>query len=153
MTPFEFRSLSIIHNINLQFFVYFMIHKHVCVQVCVLENDKPIVDLSAGRQSPYDGKLVGPDTIFNCFSVTKGVAAGAVHILAERYKKGKEYCLDSLFFDDLRFYHNVYYLLSFFLLLFSSFTLICCPAKNVQYVCSHLYTCLKRCHVISRIPL
>jgi CubicO group peptidase (beta-lactamase class C family) len=44
----------------------------------------PVVDLSAGRQSPYDGKPVDRDTIFNCFSVTKGVAAGAVHMLAER---------------------------------------------------------------------
>ena len=53
-------------------------------QVCVLENGIPVVDISAGQQSPYDGRQVGPDTIFNCFSVTKGVAAGAVHILATR---------------------------------------------------------------------
>lgn len=53
-------------------------------QVCVLENDVAVVDISAGRQSPYDGKPVDQDTIFNCFSVTKGVAAGAVHMLAER---------------------------------------------------------------------
>ena len=54
-------------------------------QVCVLENGVPLVDLSAGKQSPYNGRLVEPDTVFNCFSVTKGVAAGAVHILAERF--------------------------------------------------------------------
>ena len=53
-------------------------------QVCVLENGLPLLDLSAGLQSPYNGRPVGPDTLFNCFSVTKGVAAGAVHNLAER---------------------------------------------------------------------
>ena len=53
--------------------------------MCVLENDVPVLDISAGKQSPYDGTPVAPDTIFNCFSVTKGVAAGAVHMLAERY--------------------------------------------------------------------
>ena len=58
------------------------------LQVCVLENDVPILDISAGKQSPYDGTPVAPDTIFNCFSVTKGVAAGAVHMLAERYCTG-----------------------------------------------------------------
>jgi CubicO group peptidase (beta-lactamase class C family) len=49
-------------------------------QVCVLENDQPIVDLSAGFQSPYDSRPVAPDTLFNCFSVTKGVAAGMCHL-------------------------------------------------------------------------
>jgi aarF domain-containing kinase len=53
-------------------------------QVSVLENDLTLVDISAGQQSPYDVLPVTSDTVFNCFSVTKGVAAGAVHLLAER---------------------------------------------------------------------
>ena len=56
----------------------------VNVQVCVYRNGKRVVDLWAGCQSPYDLRPVGPDSLFPCFSVTKGVAATAVHLLVER---------------------------------------------------------------------
>ena len=53
-------------------------------QVCVIENDQVVVELAAGVLSPYDLNPVEQDSLFSCFSVTKGVAAAALHLLSER---------------------------------------------------------------------
>ena len=53
-------------------------------QVCVIEDDQVVVELAAGVLSPYDLNPVGQDSLFSCFSVTKGVAAAAMHLLSER---------------------------------------------------------------------
>ena len=49
-----------------------------------MEGDKVLVELAAGAQSPYDLRPVQHDTLFSCFSVTKGVAAAAVHYLVDQ---------------------------------------------------------------------
>ena len=54
------------------------------VQVCAYRDGRRIVDTWAGPMGPHDPRPVGPDTLFNCFSTTKGVAATALHILADR---------------------------------------------------------------------
>lgn len=54
------------------------------VQVCAYKDGQCIVDVWAGVMGPDDPRPVGPDTLFNCFSTTKGVAALALHILADR---------------------------------------------------------------------
>ena len=54
------------------------------VQVCAYKDGERIVDAWAGVMGPHDPRPVGPDTLFNCFSTTKGVAATALHILADR---------------------------------------------------------------------
>lgn len=54
------------------------------VQVCAYRKGEPIVDAWAGEMGPADARPVGPDTLFLSFSTTKGVAATALHILADR---------------------------------------------------------------------
>jgi CubicO group peptidase (beta-lactamase class C family) len=54
------------------------------VQVSAYRHGQPIVDVCAGPMGADDPRAVGPDTLFNCFSTTKGVAALALHILADR---------------------------------------------------------------------
>jgi len=54
------------------------------VQVCAYRYGDPIVDTWAGEMGPDDPRPVGPDTLFSSFSTTKGVAATALHILADR---------------------------------------------------------------------
>ncbi len=54
------------------------------VQVCAYQHGERIVDTWAGPMGPGDSRPVGPDTLFNCFSTTKGVAATALHMLADR---------------------------------------------------------------------
>nr|ALW83626.1 esterase [uncultured organism] len=56
------------------------------VQVCAYQNGEKIVDIVAGVMGPDDPRPVQPDTLFNSFSTTKGVAATALHILAEQGK-------------------------------------------------------------------
>lgn len=53
-------------------------------QVCVYKDGEMIVDTWAGEMGPEDPRPVQGDTLFNCFSTTKGVAALALHILADR---------------------------------------------------------------------
>ena len=53
-------------------------------QVCAYQNGEVIVDAWAGNMGPEDARPVGPDTLFSSFSTTKGVAATALHILADR---------------------------------------------------------------------
>ncbi len=54
------------------------------VQVSAYLRGEPIVEICAGQMGPDDLRLVQPDTLFNCFSTTKGIAAAALHILADR---------------------------------------------------------------------
>lgn len=58
--------------------------RQVGVQVCAYRNGRRIVDTWAGTMGPDDPRPVAADTLFNSFSTTKGVAATALHILAER---------------------------------------------------------------------
>ncbi len=54
------------------------------VQVCAYKDGVRVVDTWAGVMGPDDPRPVRADTLFNCFSTTKGVAATALHILADR---------------------------------------------------------------------
>jgi CubicO group peptidase (beta-lactamase class C family) len=54
------------------------------VQVCAYQNGEMVVDAWAGEMGPADHRVVEAGTLFNCFSTTKGVAATALHILADR---------------------------------------------------------------------
>ena len=54
------------------------------VQVCAYRYGEPIVDVWAGTMGPNDDRPVQPDSLFLSFSTTKGVAALALHMLADR---------------------------------------------------------------------
>lgn len=53
-------------------------------QVCAYKDGEMIVDSWAGEIGPEDSRPVLADTLFPSFSTTKGVAATALHILADR---------------------------------------------------------------------
>ena len=57
----------------------------VGMQVAVYVEGEPLIDLAAGRRGEYDPRPVTPDTLFNAFSVTKGVTAAAFARVADRY--------------------------------------------------------------------
>lgn len=54
------------------------------VQVCVYQNGERLAAVVAGEMGPDDPRPVRDDTLFSSFSTTKGVAATALHILADR---------------------------------------------------------------------
>ena len=54
------------------------------VQVAAYLDGKQVVDVWAGLADETTGRKVEPDTLFHVFSVTKAVAAVALHIQAER---------------------------------------------------------------------
>ena len=56
----------------------------VGLQVAAYLGDELVIDTWAGRADAESGAPVTGDTLFNVFSVTKGVTATAVHIQAER---------------------------------------------------------------------
>lgn len=58
--------------------------RHLGVQVAAYKDGEQIVGVAAGRMGPEDDRPVQPDTLFSSFSTTKGVAATALHILADR---------------------------------------------------------------------
>lgn len=58
--------------------------RQVGVQVAAYKDGKPVIDAWAGQMGPDDSRPVGPDSLFLSFSVTKGVTATAIHILADR---------------------------------------------------------------------
>ena len=59
--------------------------RQIGVQVAAYRNGELIVDTWTGTMGPDDDRPVQADTLFNCFSTTtKGVAATALHILADR---------------------------------------------------------------------
>jgi len=53
-------------------------------QVCAYKDGEIIVDTWAGQLGPENTRPVQADTLFPSFSTTKGVAAAALHILADR---------------------------------------------------------------------
>lgn len=56
----------------------------VGVQVAAYLDGKLVIDAWSGIADPATGRTVDGDTLFNVYSVTKAVAATALHILAER---------------------------------------------------------------------
>lgn len=54
------------------------------IQVAVYHQGKLVIDAWGGIADTVSGRAVDGDTLFNVFSVTKAVAATAVHIQAER---------------------------------------------------------------------
>jgi CubicO group peptidase (beta-lactamase class C family) len=54
------------------------------VQVAAYLNGKLVVDAWSGVADPATGRLVDGETLFNVYSVTKAVAATALHILSDR---------------------------------------------------------------------
>ena len=61
--------------------------RQIGVQVCAYKDGAPIVDEVAGTLGPDDSRPVQPDSLFHCWSTTKGVASTLVHILADRIRK------------------------------------------------------------------
>ena len=55
-------------------------------QVSVARHGEELIDLAGGLLSPYSRARVENDSLFNCFSVTKGLAAAAVWSLVSRGK-------------------------------------------------------------------
>lgn len=58
--------------------------KQLGVQVAAYRNGERIVDAWAGTMGPRDERPVQEDSLFLSFSTTKGVAAAALHILADK---------------------------------------------------------------------
>ena len=54
------------------------------MQVAAYRQGQPFVEVHAGNLGPHDVRPVQADSIFCSFSATKGVAALAVHLLADR---------------------------------------------------------------------
>jgi CubicO group peptidase (beta-lactamase class C family) len=58
--------------------------RQIGVQVCAYQYGKKIVDTWAGTMGPGDNRPVKQDSLFCSWSTTKGVAATALHILADQ---------------------------------------------------------------------
>jgi CubicO group peptidase (beta-lactamase class C family) len=58
--------------------------KQIGVQVCAYKNGSKIVETYAGTMGSGDNRPVQADSLFCSWSTTKGVAATALHILADR---------------------------------------------------------------------
>src|SRR5215212_8828919 len=58
------------------------------LQVAVYHHGNLVVDAVAGVADKSTGAPVTPDTLFTVYSVSKGIAATALHVLAERGKIG-----------------------------------------------------------------
>nr|XP_043629094.1 beta-lactamase domain-containing protein 2-like [Erigeron canadensis] len=56
------------------------------IQVCAYKDGEVIIDTAAGVLGKDDPRPVQPDSLFSCFSVTKGVTAGMIHWLADKGK-------------------------------------------------------------------
>jgi CubicO group peptidase (beta-lactamase class C family) len=54
------------------------------LQVVAYHRGQKVIDIAAGIADPATGRPVTPETLFNVYSVTKAVAATALHIQAER---------------------------------------------------------------------
>lgn len=54
------------------------------VQVCAYQHGRRVVDVWAGTMGPADGRPIQADSLVNCFSTTKGVAAALLHVLADQ---------------------------------------------------------------------
>lgn len=53
-------------------------------QVCAYKDGKVVIDTAGGVLGKFDPRPVQPDSLFSCFSVTKGITAGLVHWLADQ---------------------------------------------------------------------
>ncbi|KAJ0044507.1 hypothetical protein Pint_05334 [Pistacia integerrima] len=53
------------------------------IQVCAYKDGEVIIDMAAGVLGRYDPRPVQPDSLFNVFSVTKGITAGLLHWLVD----------------------------------------------------------------------
>jgi CubicO group peptidase (beta-lactamase class C family) len=58
--------------------------KEVGVQVAAYLNGELVIDAWGGLADPHSGRLVDGETLFNVYSVTKAVAATAIHMLVDR---------------------------------------------------------------------
>ena len=58
--------------------------REVGVQVAAYHRGRLVVDAWGGVADPATGRKVDGDTLFNVYSVTKAVAATAVHLLVDR---------------------------------------------------------------------
>lgn len=58
--------------------------RQIGVQVCAYKDGRVVVDTVAGQMGPDDTRPIQPDSLVLAFSVTKGVGALAIHILADR---------------------------------------------------------------------
>ena len=58
--------------------------REVGLQVAAYKDGKLVVDTWGGVADPASGRKVDGDTLFNVYSVTKAVAATALHVQAER---------------------------------------------------------------------
>lgn len=63
----------------------------VGAQVCVYRHGAMAASVCCGTLGKVDPRPVQPDTLFNCFSVTKGVVTTALHMLLERAGKDLSY--------------------------------------------------------------
>ena len=54
------------------------------LQVVAYHRGRKVIEICDGLADPATGRAVGPDTLFNVYSVTKAVTATALHIQAER---------------------------------------------------------------------
>ena len=63
----------------------------VGAQVCVYRNGHMCASVCCGTLGKVDPRPVQQDTLFNCFSVTKGVVCTALHMLLERAGKSLSY--------------------------------------------------------------
>lgn len=59
-------------------------NRQIGVQVCAYLNGVKVVDAWAGTMGPGDPRPIQAGSLFCCWSVTKGVAATALHILADK---------------------------------------------------------------------
>ncbi len=58
--------------------------RQIGVQVCAFKDGQRVIDAWAGHMGPEDSRPVQADSLFLSFSTTKGPAALALHILADR---------------------------------------------------------------------
>jgi CubicO group peptidase (beta-lactamase class C family) len=58
------------------------------LQVAVYHHGDLVVDAWAGVADPASGAPVTPDTLFTVYSVSKGITATVLHVLAEQGKIG-----------------------------------------------------------------
>jgi aarF domain-containing kinase len=56
----------------------------VGAQVCVYKDGQVAASVCCGTLGKVDPRPVKPDTLFNCFSVTKGIVTTALHMMLER---------------------------------------------------------------------
>lgn len=62
--------------------------QEIGLQLAVYHHGELVVDAVAGVADKESGKPVTPDTLFTVYSVSKGIAATALHVLAEQGKIG-----------------------------------------------------------------